>query len=121
MAELVSWDVPTDITEDYYLIIGRWHELKRVLNSEDRKHYLVLVENFVAEIDGFVYKLQEYSEYKLIKLAWAGGIGLGGILVISLFVVHSAMHVHGSLPAGVAVESSYAGTRDYTLHVAESN
>ncbi len=28
MAELVSWEVPTDITEDYYLIIGRWHELE---------------------------------------------------------------------------------------------
>ena len=88
MTRLVSWDVPTDITEDYYLIIGRWHELKRVLNSADRKHYLVLVENFVVEIDGFVFKLQEFSEDKLIKLAWAGGIGLGGILVISLFVVH---------------------------------
>ncbi|OEE89517.1 nitrate/nitrite two-component system sensor histidine kinase NarQ [Vibrio crassostreae] len=88
MTNLVSWNVPTDITEDYYLIIGRWHELKQVLNSEERDHYLVLVENFVAEIDGFVYKLQEFSEDKLIKLAWAGGIGLGGILVISLFVVH---------------------------------
>ncbi|NOJ09882.1 nitrate/nitrite two-component system sensor histidine kinase NarQ [Vibrio splendidus] len=88
MTNLVSWEVPTDITEDYYLIIGRWHELKQVLSSEDRKHYLVLVENFVAEIDGFVFKLQEFSEDKLIKLAWAGGIGLGGILVISLFVVH---------------------------------
>ena len=88
MTRLVSWDVPTDITEDYYLIIGRWHELKRVLNGADRKHYLVLVENFVVEIDGFVFKLQEFSEDKLIKLAWAGGIGLGGILVISLFVVH---------------------------------
>ncbi|MEZ9448337.1 nitrate/nitrite two-component system sensor histidine kinase NarQ [Vibrio splendidus] len=88
MANLVSWEVPTDITEDYYLIIGRWHELKQVLSSEDRKHYLVLVENFVTEIDGFVFKLQEFSEDKLIKLAWAGGIGLGGILVISLFVVH---------------------------------
>lgn len=88
MAELVSWEVPTDITEDYYLIIGRWHELKRVLNSDDRQHYLVLVENFVNEIDHFVFKLQEFSENKLIKLAWAGGIGLGGILVISLFVVH---------------------------------
>ncbi len=88
MASLVSWEVPTDITEDYYLIIGRWHELKQLLNSEDRQHYLVLVEHFVAKIDSFVFKLQEFSENKLIKLAWAGGIGLGGILVISLFVVH---------------------------------
>ncbi len=61
---------------------------KRVLNSDDRQHYLVLVENFVNEIDHFVFKLQELSENKLIKLAWAGGVGLGGILVISLFVVH---------------------------------
>ncbi|MCM2248881.1 hypothetical protein MYF60_28350, partial [Klebsiella pneumoniae] len=40
------------------------------------------------EIDHFVFKLQQFSDNKLIKLAWAGGVGLGGILVISLFVVH---------------------------------
>ena len=88
MTELVSWAVPTDITVDYYLIIGRWHELKLVLNSDNRQRYLLLVENFVTEIDHFVFKLQEFSVNKLIKLAWAGGLGLGGILVISLFVVH---------------------------------
>ncbi|MDN3702053.1 nitrate/nitrite two-component system sensor histidine kinase NarQ [Vibrio artabrorum] len=88
MTKLVSWNVPSDIIQDYYLIIGRWHELKQVLSSQDRKHYLVLVEKFVTEIDHFVFKLQKFSEDKLIKLAWAGGIGLGGILLISLFVVH---------------------------------
>jgi two-component system nitrate/nitrite sensor histidine kinase NarQ len=88
MTKLVSWEVPIEIKEDYYLIIGRWHELKRVLNSDDRQYYLELVEKFVTEIDHFVFKLQEFSENKLIILAWTGGVGLGAILVISIFVVH---------------------------------
>jgi len=31
--------------------------------------------------------LQQFSESKLIKLAWVGGLGLGGILIASLFVI----------------------------------
>jgi len=88
MKNLQDWDVPSDITQDYYRIIVRWHELKAVLESDQRDYYLIIVANFVSEIDGFVFKLQQFSEQKLIKLAWVGGLGLGGILVISLFVVH---------------------------------
>lgn len=121
MAGLVGWEVPTHITEDYYLIIGRWHELKQVLNSSDRQHYLVLVENFVSEIDGFVFKLQEFSENKLIKLAWAGGIGLGGILVISLFVVHFVRKqvvkpLHALVAASHRIKNS-----DFEVHLEVTN
>jgi two-component system nitrate/nitrite sensor histidine kinase NarQ len=48
----------------------------------------VLVAGFVKQIDAFVFKLQHYSEQKLINLAWIGGLGLGGILFVSMFVVH---------------------------------
>ena len=121
MSDLVGWEVPTHITEDYYLIIGRWHELKQVLNSSDRQHYLVLVENFVSEIDGFVFKLQEFSENKLIKLAWAGGIGLGGILVISLFVVHFVRKqvvkpLHALVAASHRIKNS-----DFEVHLEVTN
>ena len=75
MKNLRNWNVPEDITQDYYRIIGRWHELKTVLRSEHPEYYLAIVANFVSEIDGFVFKLQEFSENKLIKLAWVGGIG----------------------------------------------
>lgn len=88
MKALQHWLVPDDITQDYYRLIARWHELKSILYSEQREQYLPLVEDFVEQIDGFVFKLQTFSEQKLIKLAWVGGIGLGGILFISIFVVH---------------------------------
>lgn len=88
MKALQHWLVPDDITQDYYRLITRWHELKSILYSEQRVQYLPLVEDFVEQIDGFVFKLQTFSEQKLIKLAWVGGIGLGGILFISIFVVH---------------------------------
>ncbi|SEG70646.1 two-component system, NarL family, nitrate/nitrite sensor histidine kinase NarQ [Vibrio hangzhouensis] len=87
MKSLQSWDVPTEITQDYYKLIVRWHELKKVLASDDREQYLMLVANFVDRIDHFVLKLQEHSENKLIRLAWAGGIGLGGILLVAVYVV----------------------------------
>ncbi|CAE6920629.1 COG3850 Signal transduction histidine kinase [Vibrio sp. B1REV9] len=88
MRALQHWSVPDDITQDYYRLILRWHELKSVLKSQDRDQYLVLVAGFVKQIDGFVFKLQNYSEQKLINLAWIGGLGLGGILCVSMFVVH---------------------------------
>lgn len=88
MKALQSWTVPKDITNDYYMLIIRWHELKHVLKSQDREMYLELVAEFVQQIDAFVFKLQNFSEQKLIKLAWVGGLGLGGILIVSMFVVH---------------------------------
>ncbi len=88
MLALQHWSVPEDITKDYYRLILRWHELKSVLKSQDRDRYLVLVAGFVKQIDAFVFKLQHYSEQKLINLAWVGGLGLGGILFVSMFVVH---------------------------------
>ncbi|GAB7228412.1 nitrate/nitrite two-component system sensor histidine kinase NarQ [Vibrio rotiferianus] len=88
MLALQHWSVPDDITKDYYRLILRWHELKSVLKSQDRDRYLVLVAGFVKQIDAFVFKLQHYSEQKLINLAWIGGLGLGGILFVSMFVVH---------------------------------
>lgn len=87
MKALQGWSVPADITHDYYELISRWHELKYVLKSDDRDQYLTMVEGFVTQIDHFVFKLQSFSENKLINLAWIGGLGLGGILIISVFVV----------------------------------
>lgn len=87
MKALQSWDVPEKITQDYYNLIIRWHELKSVLSSDDREQYLLLVADFVDRIDLFVLELQEHSENKLIRLAWAGGVGLGGILLVAVYVV----------------------------------
>lgn len=87
MKALQNWSVPEDITQDYYGLIARWHELKLVLKQEDPSDYQMLVAGFVAQIDAFVFKLQSFSEQKLINLAWVGGLGLGGILCASVFVV----------------------------------
>ncbi|WP_241901341.1 nitrate/nitrite two-component system sensor histidine kinase NarQ [Vibrio sp. 10N.286.49.B3] len=82
-----AWFVPNSITQDYYRIIVRWHQLKEVLASDNPEEYLDLVQSFVAQIDDFVLKLQQFSEQKLIVLGCVGGMGLGGILLISIFVV----------------------------------
>ncbi|NVC92233.1 nitrate/nitrite two-component system sensor histidine kinase NarQ [Vibrio natriegens] len=87
MKALQNWSVPEDITQDYYGLIARWHELKVVLKKDDPSDYQDLVAGFVQQIDEFVFKLQSYSEQKLINLAWIGGLGLGGILCVSIFVV----------------------------------
>ncbi|QTG98018.1 nitrate/nitrite two-component system sensor histidine kinase NarQ, partial [Vibrio furnissii] len=55
---------------------------------EDNRDYLTLVAGFVSQIDSFVFKLQRFSEQKLINLAWVGGLGLGAVLFISMFVIH---------------------------------
>nr|WP_038176594.1 nitrate/nitrite two-component system sensor histidine kinase NarQ [Vibrio pacinii] len=98
MKALQHWSVPQNITDDYYQIITRWHELTQVLMSDNKRQYLDLVAGFVQQIDAFVYKLQDYSEKKLISLAVVGGLGLGGVLLISIFVVHyTRKHIVGPL------------------------
>ncbi|MGP8305681.1 nitrate/nitrite two-component system sensor histidine kinase NarQ [Vibrio sp. YIC-376] len=87
MQALQSWNVPEDITQDYYGLVARWHELKSVLKGNEPSQYQLLVAGFVHQIDTFVFKLQSFSEQKLINLAWIGGLGLGGILCVSIFVV----------------------------------
>lgn len=87
MKALQSWNVPEDITQDYYGLVERWHELKAVLKGYNPSQYQLLVAGFVDQIDTFVFKLQSFSEQKLINLAWIGGLGLGGILCVSIFVV----------------------------------
>ncbi len=85
--KLRHWIVPSEIQEDYMSIIQQWHKLKVMIKTERKNEYLSQVSDFVSEIDRFVFKLQEYSEIKLKILAWLGGIGLGGIVLISTFVV----------------------------------
>ncbi|QKU65010.1 nitrate/nitrite two-component system sensor histidine kinase NarQ [Vibrio cholerae] len=88
MLALLDWTVPTDIQQDYYQLIERWHELKKVLNSDQKAQYLDQVAPFVSLVDNFVLKLQRFSERKLIALAAVGSFGLGGIFAVSLFVVY---------------------------------
>ncbi|MGF1712244.1 nitrate/nitrite two-component system sensor histidine kinase NarQ [Vibrio kagoshimensis] len=121
MKKLRNWNVPEDITQDYYRIIGRWHELKTVLRSEHPEYYLAIVANFVSEIDGFVFKLQEFSENKLIKLAWVGGIGLGGVLVISLFVVHFVRKQVVKPLHGLVRASQQIKNQDFSVQVPVQN
>ncbi|UAB72540.1 nitrate/nitrite two-component system sensor histidine kinase NarQ [Vibrio sp. SCSIO 43132] len=87
MSALKHWTVPEDIQTDYVLIIQRWEQLNGLLLSQQNDVYLTQVADFVEQIDEFVFDLQEHSEQKLIALSWIGGVGLGGILIISTFVV----------------------------------
>lgn len=123
MKALQNWTVPQDITDDYYRLIMRWHELKSVLQSEERERYLLLVAGFVGQIDAFVFKLQHFSEQKLIKLAWVGGMGLGGILLVSVFVVHFVRRevVHPLNALVVASKQIQSRSFDVALNVSSDN
>jgi two-component system nitrate/nitrite sensor histidine kinase NarQ len=123
MKALQHWVVPEDITHDYYSLITRWHELKLVLKGDDRERYLELVEGFVNQIDAFVFKLQDFSETKLISLAWVGGLGLGFVLLISIFVVHyTRKHVVTPLNSLVlASEQIQARSFDVQLNISSDN
>ncbi|MDN3678790.1 nitrate/nitrite two-component system sensor histidine kinase NarQ [Vibrio tapetis subsp. quintayensis] len=88
MKDLLEWDVPDEITYHYLALIKRWEVLSELLKGSDREHYILQVADFVEQIDRFVLELQRHSEKKLIVLGWVAGLGLGGILIVSLFVVH---------------------------------
>ncbi|MBA5761712.1 nitrate/nitrite two-component system sensor histidine kinase NarQ [Vibrio sp. 404] len=123
MKALQNWNVPDDITWDYYQLIMRWHELRNVLESEQRSEYLVLVPTFVAQIDAFVFKLQGFSERKLVELAWIGAVGLGGILITSLFVVLFVRReiVHPLKALVVASQQIQSHSFDVELNVVSDN
>ncbi|MGL6316619.1 nitrate/nitrite two-component system sensor histidine kinase NarQ [Vibrio sp. WXL103] len=87
MRALDDWRVPKHISNDYFQLVMRWQELKQVLEGEAPQQYLPLVASFVAQIDDFVLKLQLHSERKLSNLTVIGGLGLGGILLSSIYVV----------------------------------
>ncbi|MGF1910975.1 nitrate/nitrite two-component system sensor histidine kinase NarQ [Vibrio kasasachensis] len=123
MKALQNWNVPDDITLDYYHLIMRWHELKYVLEGEKRSEYLMLVPTFVAQIDAFVFKLQGFSERKLVELAWVGAVGLGGILVISVFVVLFVRReiVHPLKALVIASKQIQSHSFDVELNVVSDN
>ncbi len=88
MVALDHWAAPKDIRQDYLKLIERWEMLNTVLVSNDKSDYLESVSSFVNQIDALVRKLQLYSEKKLQNLAVIGGIGLGGVLVVSLYILY---------------------------------
>ncbi len=87
MRATLHWSVPEDIKQDYLRIKAHWEQIKPLLTSERQDEYLLQVTDFVEQINSFVFKLQRYSEQKLIKLAWIGGMGLCGILAVAIYLI----------------------------------
>lgn len=117
MQALKHWTVPEDIQADYKDIIIRWQELKTILKSDQRADYLKLVAGFVSQIDVFVFKLQQFSESKLIKLAWVGGLGLGGVFLVSvLVVIYTRREVVGPL-RNLVVASEQVQNRSFDVQL----
>lgn len=117
MQALKHWTVPEDIQADYKDIIIRWQELKTILKSDQRADYLNLVAGFVSQIDVFVFKLQQFSESKLIKLAWVGGLGLGGVFLVSvLVVIYTRREVVGPL-RNLVVASEQVQNRSFDVQL----
>ncbi len=117
MQALKHWTVPADIQKDYNDIIVRWQQLKDLLQSDQRAEYLDLVAGFVSQIDVFVYKLQQFSEGKLIKLAWVGGLGLGGVFLVSAFVIiYTRREVVGPL-RNLVVASEQVQNRSFDVQL----
>lgn len=87
MLALNSPFVPKDIRTQYSDISKRWQELSQQLQSEDRMAYLQEVQSLVAQIDRFVYSLQEFSEFKLKLLTIVGGVCVLFILFCAIFIM----------------------------------
>lgn len=85
---LQKWYVPKNIYRDYVQLIEHWNELKKQLTDHNYVVYLQQVDHFAESIDAWVFKLQRFSEQKLLRLAIFGGLGLGLILLVMLFVIH---------------------------------
>ncbi|MEZ9675597.1 nitrate/nitrite two-component system sensor histidine kinase NarQ [Vibrio breoganii] len=87
MQNLIRWNVPTDIQEDYQSIVDRWHVMKDLLLSGRYPEYQQHVPVFVSRIDKFVFKLQLNTEQKLLNMVVFSGFGLTCIILISLVIM----------------------------------
>jgi two-component system nitrate/nitrite sensor histidine kinase NarQ len=90
------------------------------LLSETNESYLASVRDFVDRIDKLVGKLQVYSEKKLQNLAMIGGFGLGGVLVVSLYILLIVRRrvlepVNGLIEASQSIQR-----REFDIHLKPS-
>ncbi|GAD79916.1 nitrate/nitrite two-component system sensor histidine kinase NarQ [Vibrio ezurae] len=87
MQNLMRWNVPADIQQDYQGIIERWQIMKQLLLSEQYVEYQKHVPIFVSRIDKFVLKLQLNTEKKLLDMVVFCGFGLVCIILLSLVIM----------------------------------
>ncbi|GAD88613.1 nitrate/nitrite sensor histidine kinase NarQ [Vibrio halioticoli NBRC 102217] len=87
MQNLMQWNVPSDIQEDYQAIIERWQIMKNLLLTKQYVEYQQHVPIFVSRIDKFVLKLQLNTEKKLLDMVVFCGFGLTCIILISLVIM----------------------------------
>ncbi|CAM4106831.1 nitrate/nitrite two-component system sensor histidine kinase NarQ [Vibrio neonatus] len=87
MQNLMQWNVPTDIQQDYQSIIKRWQIMKNLLLTQQYVEYQKHVPIFVSRIDKFVLKLQLNTEKKLLDMVVFCGFGLTCIILISFVIM----------------------------------
>ncbi|MGO2418822.1 MAG: nitrate/nitrite two-component system sensor histidine kinase NarQ [Vibrio casei] len=92
MMSLDSIFVPIKIQEQYQSILVLWQDFSHQLQSKNKKNYSDQIEGVVQKIDHFVLALQYFSEHKLKMLAWVGGICLGFIFLITVWIIRFAQN-----------------------------
>jgi two-component system nitrate/nitrite sensor histidine kinase NarQ len=114
---LEQWFVPDDIELSYQDIRLQWHSLKPALLSDNKQIYLNKVSLFVDQIDHFVFRLQQFSERKLITLSIIGALGLSLIVFLSVFIIFFTQRQIVS-PLHRLVQASKAMTKgNYSVQV----
>lgn len=87
MMSLDSIWVPVNIQKQYQSILTLWETLSHQLQSQNKAGYSEQIEDVVRKIDHFVLALQYFSENKLKMLVWVGGICLGFIFLITVWII----------------------------------
>lgn len=61
-----QWLVPTNVKQAYSNLIKRWQVMESYVKQHNQAAYQANIENYVDQLDQFVYALQQYAEKKLI-------------------------------------------------------
>ena len=88
LAEFKRFYSPSDIQNEYRLLLERWSLLESELKGNRPENYINQLSNYVKQIDNFVLSIQRFSE---MKLRVAAGISIISFLLtigLVFYIIH---------------------------------
>ena len=79
--------VPKEVKEEYQAVIQRWQTMENYIRHNDIQSYQQNIEQYVAQLDKFVYALQAFAEKKLIIATTIIGVSMLLIVAMVSYVI----------------------------------
>ena len=79
--------MPSQVGHQYQTVVEHWEKMKTFAQEDNSRRYVRELDRFIMAIDGFVLELEKFSRWKLVHLAAIQLLGLGLVLIGTLFAI----------------------------------